>query len=269
MGQFCKYFELFCLDFKLINKEGKYKGEIMQKEKGSILIVLLIILLIFIISLATWWFLKPKNENVVDQKITTINYTCDDQKNIRANYLNDKVDITLSDNRSISLAQSTSASGVRYTNIDESIVFWEKGETAFIEENGIETYSNCTELSTLSGSTLEENTKNIEKLIENFMLAKKSRDLKMAKPYMTNEFYDSTNQETFAGPSSPQMEKYEISSIDYLVNEDIYKITVKIYQNLQGKEVGYNENIYEIIDENKTFLIDNEVEGDFIENKGL
>jgi membrane-bound inhibitor of C-type lysozyme len=37
-----------------------------------------------------------------------------------------------------------SGSGARYANSNESFVFWNKGNTAFIEENGKTTYSNCT-----------------------------------------------------------------------------------------------------------------------------
>src|SRR5581483_12293852 len=35
------------------------------------------------------------------------------------------------------------ASGARYANADESFIFWNKGTTAFITENGQTTYANC------------------------------------------------------------------------------------------------------------------------------
>jgi membrane-bound inhibitor of C-type lysozyme len=41
------------------------------------------------------------------------------------------------------LPQAPSASGARYANGDESIVFWNKGNTAFIEEGGRTTYQGC------------------------------------------------------------------------------------------------------------------------------
>ena len=40
-------------------------------------------------------------------------------------------------------SQTVSASGARYANADQSFVFWNKGQTAFIEENGKQTYSGC------------------------------------------------------------------------------------------------------------------------------
>ena len=51
--------------------------------------------------------------------------------------------LTLSDGREISLPQGPSGSGARYANADDSFVFWNKGNTAFIEESGKTTYSGC------------------------------------------------------------------------------------------------------------------------------
>jgi hypothetical protein len=53
------------------------------------------------------------------------------------------VDLELSDGRTFSLPQVISADGARYANSDQSFVFWNKGNGAFIEENGTTTYSGC------------------------------------------------------------------------------------------------------------------------------
>ena len=53
------------------------------------------------------------------------------------------VRLSLSDGRRWVLPQALSASGARYANADESIVFWNKGNTAFIEEGGRTTYQGC------------------------------------------------------------------------------------------------------------------------------
>ncbi len=55
------------------------------------------------------------------------------------------MELKLSDGRSLSLPQVMSGSGARYANKDESFVFWNKGDTAFITEGaaGQETYSGC------------------------------------------------------------------------------------------------------------------------------
>jgi membrane-bound inhibitor of C-type lysozyme len=43
----------------------------------------------------------------------------------------------------MTLSQVVSASGARYANADESFVFWNKGDGAFIEEQGTTTYADC------------------------------------------------------------------------------------------------------------------------------
>jgi membrane-bound inhibitor of C-type lysozyme len=78
----------------------------------------------------------------------TINahFECDDGKSIDAAFDNGAkpgVHLSLSDGRRWVLPQARSASGARYANADESIVFWNKGDTAFVEENGAATYQGC------------------------------------------------------------------------------------------------------------------------------
>jgi membrane-bound inhibitor of C-type lysozyme len=72
-------------------------------------------------------------------------FTCESGKTIGASFYADKVELELSDGRSLSLPQVMSGSGARYANKDESFVFWSKGNTAFITEGagGEETYSDC------------------------------------------------------------------------------------------------------------------------------
>lgn len=51
--------------------------------------------------------------------------------------------LDLPDGRQLQLPQAPSASGARYASPDESIVFWNKGRSAFLEEHGQRTYSGC------------------------------------------------------------------------------------------------------------------------------
>jgi len=55
------------------------------------------------------------------------------------------VTLTLSDGRSFALPQVISASGARYAHgdNDDSFVFWNKGNTAFVTENGTTTFDGC------------------------------------------------------------------------------------------------------------------------------
>ena len=73
-------------------------------------------------------------------------FTCDAGETIAAVFHNgpqSSVELTLSDGRKLTLPQVLSGSGARYANGDESFVFWNKGNTAFIVENGKTTYSDC------------------------------------------------------------------------------------------------------------------------------
>lgn len=81
-----------------------------------------------------------------DKPINAVVFACDAGKTIGADFYPDKVDLKLSDGRTLSLPQAMSGSGARYTEKDEKIVFWNKGDGAFVTEggpNGAETFSNC------------------------------------------------------------------------------------------------------------------------------
>lgn len=72
-------------------------------------------------------------------------YTCDGAKTLEAVYHESDVDIFLLDKRHFPLKHAVSASGARYTNADESIVFWNKGTTARMTEGTVATFTNCIE----------------------------------------------------------------------------------------------------------------------------
>ncbi|MCX6702673.1 MAG: MliC family protein [Candidatus Wolfebacteria bacterium] len=101
-----------------------------MKNKTYLLIFFIIVLLTgcgyFIFSAKT----NPKEEGVI-----VADFKCDDKKSIFTIFYpkNDtRVDIILSDGRKMSVPRAISASGARYANADESFVFWNKGDTAFI-----------------------------------------------------------------------------------------------------------------------------------------
>lgn len=78
-----------------------------------------------------------------DKVINAVVFNCSDNKRISAVFYERKVVIDLSDGRNMTLPQAISASGARYANSDETFVFWNKGDTAFVLESDKETYSNC------------------------------------------------------------------------------------------------------------------------------
>ncbi|MBM3544814.1 MAG: lysozyme inhibitor [Alphaproteobacteria bacterium] len=77
--------------------------------------------------------------------VATAVFKCDGGKSIDATFYGDSVDLKLSDGRSMKVPQAMSASGARYANKDETFVFWNKGDTAFVTEgkDAKETYTGC------------------------------------------------------------------------------------------------------------------------------
>lgn len=73
-------------------------------------------------------------------------FECEGEKALKAEFLDGKVNLAFSDGRQLTLPQVVSASGARYANTDESFVFWNKGITAFIEENGTQTFTSCLQI---------------------------------------------------------------------------------------------------------------------------
>jgi membrane-bound inhibitor of C-type lysozyme len=53
------------------------------------------------------------------------------------------VHLELSDGRELDLLQTVSADGARYADARESLVFWNRGNGAFVLENGRQTYTGC------------------------------------------------------------------------------------------------------------------------------
>ena len=82
---------------------------------------------------------------ILGQPIARANYTCADNKVIYAEFYKNFVHLEFGKQKTLYLPQTISASGARYANLDESIIFWNKGNTAFITEgdpNNL-TYKDC------------------------------------------------------------------------------------------------------------------------------
>ena len=110
------------------------------------------VLLIISISLFAITYYKKPVKKIVQAPVVVeiqkdiihnVTFSCAEKKSIQALISNDKAELNLSDKRSMLLLQAISASGVRYTNSDESFVFWIKGNTAFITEGDKTTFSDC------------------------------------------------------------------------------------------------------------------------------
>jgi membrane-bound inhibitor of C-type lysozyme len=112
--------------------------------------VLAIIVYISTLFLGFWLGQRYEKLNCVvneyEKQLEIINtavFACPDNKAIYAKFTERMVAIKLSDGRELTLPQTISASGARYANSGETFVFWNKGNGAFIEENGTTTYQDC------------------------------------------------------------------------------------------------------------------------------
>jgi membrane-bound inhibitor of C-type lysozyme len=91
------------------------------------------------------WVMADAGAVRAEDPVNQVKFDCKEGKTIDAAFYSDKVDLKLSDGRSMSLPQTMSGSGIRYANADESFVFWSKGDTAFATEGADEkqTYADC------------------------------------------------------------------------------------------------------------------------------
>ena len=82
-------------------------------------------------------------------------FACDSGKSVDAAFSNgtaSRVDLKLSDGRALSLPQTRSGSGARYASPDDHVVFWNRGDTAFLEESGAMTYRGCVAQASVQGA---------------------------------------------------------------------------------------------------------------------
>lgn len=88
---------------------------------------------------------QPNGSQAVDSSDITqrVTFNCGDDKTIQAHFINGGVELALSDGRNLRIPLTASISGALYTNTDESIVFWNKSDTAVIIEGDVTTYTDC------------------------------------------------------------------------------------------------------------------------------
>ena len=114
----------------------------MRFERGG-LIALGILFLAIVVLIYLYSRSLPVGAVQTAPKNIEAIFTCPQGKTIAATFINDSVKLKLSDSREFTLPHAISADGARYANADESFVFWNKGNGAFILEGGTTTYSDC------------------------------------------------------------------------------------------------------------------------------
>lgn len=123
-------------------------------------------------------------------------------------------------------------------------------------------------ISDLTSSTSITDTDNAmaQTALSDFLTQKETRSLEKAKPYMTNEFYTTYTQETFAGTSSPSMGSFEITTFNAKTVNNTYVAGTKLYYYLQGEKAGYFPNTYEVTKVGTKYLVSKETLGDWVES---
>lgn len=110
-----------------------------HKNDLKVLAVLIILLL------AGWalFFMEYNSKHELHPyNVTTKSYECPDEKTIVAAFSGNIVNLDLSDGRNIVLNHPLKDDS-KYTNKDDSMVFWTRDKKAYIREGNIESYSNC------------------------------------------------------------------------------------------------------------------------------
>lgn len=122
----------------------------MQKWVVGVVVALVV----FLGGFGVWRWMSPSSttESITvtptdDVVVNEVYFGCANDKTVYAKFYAHKVDLDLSDGRKVTIPQIVSASGARYANTDESFVFWNKGDTATIEEKSaggmLTTFESC------------------------------------------------------------------------------------------------------------------------------
>lgn len=83
-------------------------------------------------------------QTVANPKQGAVSFVCDGNKIINVIFFTDRVALSLSDGKNLLLTQkSLSGATAEYANENESVIFWNQGETASVNEDGLNTYNNC------------------------------------------------------------------------------------------------------------------------------
>jgi membrane-bound inhibitor of C-type lysozyme len=123
--------------------------KIIMKNKNIIVSIAIIVVAVLAVIYLLGRHVTPPGmvqNDTMDANNPSFTFACPSGQSVTATFHipeDATVDLALSDGRRMSLPHAMSADGARYANADESFVFWNRGMSAFIEENGAVTYENC------------------------------------------------------------------------------------------------------------------------------
>ncbi len=203
---------------------------------------------------------KPPHSTSTAQFVSKATFVCNENKTITASFFvppgstspetPGSASLVLSDGRSMTLLQTMSGSGARYASADDLLVFWNKGNTSFIQEGSAqtETFSHCTTASNLLG-------------VENWSIFASSTmqlSLRYPKDFSLRRSYSYALRDPGAVP---------ISGIKFMIPAALYQGT-----NLSGFDTGVS--VEQLPEATSTcsalvFLPNNGVEEKSLTDKGV
>jgi len=95
----------------------------------------------------------------------------------------------------------------------------------------------------------------VKAVVANFMQAYVARSLEQAKPYVTDEFFQSFTSEDFAGVSSPSRSGYEIVSAEVVQEGEQYNAKAYLHFELNGEPSGTQVLEFKVIKKDDKFLV--------------
>jgi membrane-bound inhibitor of C-type lysozyme len=105
-------------------------------------LIITIVLLILVSAIAIFW--PHPAAAPVRAPANSVSFYCASGKTIVATFATSTAALALSDGRALTLPQALSADGGRYeASTTSDIVFWNKGDDAFITENDTTTFDRC------------------------------------------------------------------------------------------------------------------------------
>jgi len=92
----------------------------------------------------------------------------------------------------------------------------------------------------------------------NFMNAYIFRSLEKAMPYMTDAFIAGSNQEGFAGTSSPSRDRFDILSASVKDKAaQVYQVKTRVYYTLNGQDSGSEDFNLDVVKSATKYLVSN------------
>lgn len=104
-----------------------------------------IVAVVLFVGVFVWGFClgtRFQTQKILGERVSQAKFVCPKGESLSANFYDRMVQLEF-EGQTMYLPQTISASGARYANKDESFIFWNKGNSAFIERNGKIVLEDC------------------------------------------------------------------------------------------------------------------------------